>query len=207
VKAFGHFDGKKVRQALENALVDGSWQVRAEAAGSLEKLHDPLAAEVLFQSMLDPDEFVRLKTRRALGAVISDSNVAVYRRALRHSNRTVRTAAALGLASRRDDSATSVLFEALLDLDSSIRVSAARALASSGDRSARPLLRESLSDSNANVRATAALALAELGDVVSTNRLAFLMQRDPAEGVRLAAAQACQVLSPPRALVQIAPPQ
>ena len=206
IQRLAAFEGKKVRDTMEGALMDSAWQVRADAAGSLEQLRDPAAAEPLFQTMLDRDEFVRLKTRRAIITIVSDRNLSVYARALRHNNRQVRIAAALALASRHDQSAVGVLFEGLLDRDPSIRVAAARALAMTGDRSTRPVLRESLADANPHVRATAALALAELGDVVSTNRLAGLIQSDPVEGVRLAAAQAYELLSPSRSpLVQMRP--
>lgn len=198
------FEGEKVAEVLQQALLDPSWQVRAVAAGSIESLRDPSLAEHLFQAMLDPDEYVQLKVRRALEAAIADSNLHVYRRALRHSNMKVRSAAALALATRRDFSALPVLYEALRDSDYSVRLAAVRALAHLGERAVRPLLREALGDVNPNVRAAAALALADLGDVVSTNQLAVLAQTDPAVNVRLAAAQAFQILSPPQ--LPLAPP-
>ena len=203
VQKLALFEGARARDALEDALLDQAWQVRADAAGSLETLADPRAAEHLFQSMLDNDEFVRLKVRRALVAIIEESNLSVYRRALRHSNRNVRTAAALALAKRKDGSAVAVLYEALSDPDPTARVAAARALAATGERSARPLLRESLNDPNPNVRASAALALAELGDVGSTNHLALLIETDPVDTVRLAASQAVHILSPEAGTVRI----
>lgn len=196
VRSLAKFKGKKVVHALETALLDNAWQVRADAADALERLCEPFTAEALFQTMLDDDEYVRLKVRRALQAVMTDENISVYRRALKHRQPHVRSAAALALASRGDDSASVVLMETLYDPDSTLRVSAARALAHLGERSARPLLRESLIDSSPIVRATAALALAELQDYVATNRLAALASSDPIEGVRLAAAHAYQMLIP-----------
>jgi len=197
LQSLSQFSGKKVRQTLEAALMDHKWQARADAVTSLEKLGDPLASQRLFQNMLDTDSYVRLKTRHALETLISDSNLAVYQRALKNGSHQVRTAAAIALAVRHNGDGISVLYEALSDHDPAVRVAAARALANLDDRSARPLLRESLHDPNSDVRATAAIALAELGDVVSTNNLAMLAQQDPVDAVRLAAAQAFRLLSPP----------
>lgn len=107
--------------ALFDALRDGAWQVREEAATTLGKLRAPAARAQLVAALDDDYWQVRLRAVRALGQIGDASAAQAAAALLTHAISNLRKEAALALGELRDPSTLQALRNALEDRDPDVR--------------------------------------------------------------------------------------
>ncbi|WP_137955478.1 HEAT repeat domain-containing protein [Burkholderia sp. 4M9327F10] len=107
--------------ALLDALRDGAWQVREEAATTLGKLRAPAALAPLLAALDDDYWQVRLRAVRALGQTGDISAAPAVAALLTHTISNLRKEAALALGELRDPGTLPALRDALDDRDPDVR--------------------------------------------------------------------------------------
>ena len=117
VGALGCATDESVLPALLAALADGAWQVRKEAATTLEKRRLAGAGPSLIAALDDGYWQVRQRVTRALGLLRPAAAVPAVSNLLTHAIVNLRKEAAIALGEIRDRSALPGLLLAMADAD------------------------------------------------------------------------------------------
>lgn len=130
---FGAAHDEVLVSALLDALRDGEWRVREEAATTLGKLRSPAGSEALVQALEDDYWQVRLRAARALGQIGHRLAVGPLCLLLAHPISNLRKEAALALGTLGDRTALDPLRAALDDADPEVRKAARIAIRELGE--------------------------------------------------------------------------
>lgn len=174
------------------ALGDRDARVRAAAAETLGERGDSKPLQPLRKLTRDRDVSVRANAILALGK-LRDTDMGLFRRALRDSSDDVRGAAICGLGEIGSAEATTALIGILAHKDEMVAELATSVLGTL-DESAMPQLINALQSSNPRVRAGAATALGDIGDARAIDPIQRLL-RDRQKRVRRAAVVAFALLA------------
>ena len=189
--ALGSSASKQANDALIELLRSPNTAVRRAAVTTLGRFRPAGVKERLFGLLTDDDPNAREATIRVIGGLrTSESNEAVVE-ACRDENEVVRAAAVEQLASLPPDEAVKLLSASLNDPSSRVRGAAAQTLANFENDAAVRALHSALGDSDAWVRYFAIRSLsANVRRPQSVDLLRQMAEADPAEHVRMAAAEA-----------------
>lgn len=196
ILALGDVGSAKAVPSLIEALHDESWFVRAEAALALGKIGDGKAVQPLFTLLeTDRDSYVRENVRKALGLLISSTNQAPYKQALKSQKPEVALTAALAFAEMKDTSGVGILLKNVDKAQSIECVEIIKALTKLQSLDAIPHFKTALHHSDISVRVHAILALGMMKDIssVETFKGYSSSQTEPAE-IRLASARALNMI-------------
>ncbi len=125
----GHLSDEGVVALLCDLLAnDGDWQVRRNAAQSLDLLAEAESISALVQAMDDPEWQVRKFTARALQKVADDRAMPALIKALTDDYSDVRRDAATALGKLSNPAALPALHQTLHDPDMDVRIFSQRAI-------------------------------------------------------------------------------
>ena len=170
--------------ASEDALV------RRSAVSTLKTMLRPEILSRLCGLLTDVDPNVREAVVRIVAEQATPECREAVLSACDDPDEVVRVAAVEQLSGLSGRDAFEKLVSALTDGAPRVRAAAAKALGKSGGDEAKQALRAALADPDAWTRYFAIRSLAELGDAVSLSTFVQMAERDDAEQVRAAAAEA-----------------
>jgi HEAT repeat protein len=154
-ESLGDIPSEKAYSLLTELVTDTDASVRGAAATSIGKTGNSKGIPVLTKSLDDLEPKVQVSAAEGLMR-LGEKKLAVYEKALRHSDYGVRHFAIGSLHKTAGKEAMPLLIKALSDDAPRVRIAAVRAIGSIGGKEAIPILRERLKDMDLAVRAYAA---------------------------------------------------
>ena len=191
LEALGRSGSPKAIDALVELLASDDKALRRSTVNTLKRFLGPDISMRLHGLLADVDANVREAAVRLVGDLQTAESRAAVIACCNDSDELVRIAAIEQLASFPDGDAVKMLSESLNDTAPRVRAAAAQSLAAFGGDGPSRALHLALGDSDAWVRYFAIRSLAANGGAAKSRELfKDIAQADPAEQVRIAAAEA-----------------
>jgi len=200
VESLGQIGDERTVGVICKCLKHSNPGVRVNAARALGKIPDESAEPALIAALEDEDEDVQQAAVFALGEIGLKRSAAPLCGLLSSQNDDLRLMVAESLGKIGDVRALDYLLELLNHENETIKLKAITALKRLKDQRAVEALIDVLYHKSSNIRQRAIDTLGSIGDAVAADRLETVLQVDPVEDVRVAAAKALGEIGDPASI-------
>ena len=202
VRLLGKLNHPRAIRPLRQALKDTDPSVRQAAVEALGSVEFPEAVSALVEALDDEDDNIRRYAVQGLMGVSSAEAAKPLVRLLREDkDLRVRGLAAAALGNLRDAAFADDLFAALTaaDADSRLKEAAALSLGALGDKRALDYLTKAMQGNDRDARRNAVIVAGGMNAPEAAQDLRNILENDPDDSVRVAAADSLGKLTPPAA--------